>query len=108
LFETNREPIATATAVSVLVARRNVSVGINKMKKTALLMLLLGSVSSPVIAKPQFGLAQAKAMAQAAGMTASEERKARQFLLSGVKKTRALPIARDRLKSYRRASCRPV
>jgi len=111
------------------------------MKKIALLMLLLGSISSPVTAKPhhsyypsrsfshrdgprdyesrryayrhdgyrhrsdqptvqqthshvtcdmvrsyvaQFGLAQAKAMAQAAGMTASEERKARQCLLSGV------------------------
>ncbi len=32
----------------------------------------------------QVGLAQAKAMAEAAGMTASEERRARQCLLSGV------------------------
>lgn len=125
------------------------------MKKTALLMLLLGGVSSPVMAEPhhnyyephqsyyephqsyyqsrsfshregprdhesgryayrhdgyrphsdhpatrqthshvtcdmvrsyvaQLGLAQAKAMAEAAGMTASEERRARQCLLSGV------------------------
>jgi len=123
----------------MLVARGNVSVGINKMKKTALLMLLLGGVSSPLMAKPhhsyyssrssshregprdnesrryayrhdgyrqhgdhpavqqthphitcdmvrsyvaQFGPAQAKAMAQAAGMTASEGRRARQWLLS--------------------------
>jgi hypothetical protein len=111
------------------------------MKKTALLMLVFASVSSPLLAKPrhshhhsrdfshheswrdhesrryashhgghrhhsdhpaiqqthshitcdmvrsyvaQVGLAQAKAMAEAAGMTASEERRARQCLLSGV------------------------
>jgi hypothetical protein len=103
--------------------RGRVASGINKMKKTALLMLLFCSVSSPLMAKPhhshhhsrdfshhasrqnhesrhhsdhpaiqqthshitcdmvrsyvaQVGLAQAKAMAQAAGMTVSEERRA--------------------------------
>jgi len=75
------------------------------MKKTALLIVILGAVSYPAIAKQRYfhrelattshsritcemvrayvaqvGLAQAKAMAQAAGMTESEEREAVQCL----------------------------
>ena len=74
------------------------------MKKTALLTLILVAASYPAIAKhhyhhrgatsshsrmtcetvrayvAQVGLAQAKAMAQAAGMTGSEEREAVQCL----------------------------
>ncbi len=60
--------------------------------KTALLILIFVATASPVLANPhiscatvrayvsELGLVQAKAQAQAAGMTASQERRARRCL----------------------------
>jgi hypothetical protein len=83
------------------------SIGLgNKMKKTSLIALVLATTACPVLAKPhrvglqqnslgthssincamvrsyvaQVGLEQAKAMAEAAGMSAAEEARARRCL----------------------------